>query len=58
MRIMLSAAVFMSMPEFIDSKDNPEITYVVINNCAVPIQKKELKEDLNKVVEKVMEICK
>ncbi len=50
--------MLMQIPEFIDSKDNPEITYVVIGDCSVPVKKQDVKDNQDEVVKRVMEICK
>lgn len=44
-------------PEFVDSRDNPRITFIIIGNCKVEIDKAELK-DYDKIIKKVEEICK
>ncbi len=43
--------------EFIDSKDDPSITYLIINNeCKVKLKKTELK-DWDRVLNKVEKQC-
>lgn len=47
-----------SMPNvmIVDSKTNSTVTYVIVNDCIVPIEKKNLK-DLQNVIKKVSDQC-
>ncbi len=42
--------------DIVDSRDNPRITFIIINNCRVAVDKAELR-DYDRVVKKVEEIC-
>lgn len=43
--MLLTAHVYAeNLPEFFDSRDNPSITWLLLDNCAVPIPKFKLKD--------------
>jgi hypothetical protein len=58
---LILAALFNMTPEpsidFIDSQDDPKVTYLIINKtCKVPLFKTELR-DWDEVVRKAERIC-
>ncbi len=53
----LTTTDFKPTVDFIDSRDDASITYVIIDQtCKVAVKKKELK-DYDKVITKVMKAC-